>query len=207
MQNRLQLVFHSIISDFVRKKVVDNQNAVDKISTSFAVKTIRIGSYKFEPKEKVTFSSIGMRIVAPNTKREDEHIILDIQKCEIIKITSHLSNSLSVLFIWTTKSCGTFVRDSLDMSRSGDIFYDPSSTIEHNKRIVLQMDSLSEEAKTAIKSIFSSQVIDEINHPDALRLLEISSRAQKSVKNDSNATCRYVAFFFTFSMFYGSQDL
>lgn len=186
----------SFIPDFVRKKITDTQNAVDKISTTFAVKTIRIGSYKFEPKEKVVFSSLGMRIIAPNTKRENENVILDIQKSEIVKIACHLSNSLAVLFIWATRDCGSYVRESLEMVRSSDIFYDPSATSEHNKRIILQMDNLSEEAKTTIKSIFSNEIIDEISQHDAAKLLERSSRNHKAVKSESNATSRYVINFF-----------
>lgn len=179
--------FLPIISDFVREKVTDTQNAVDKIITSFAVKTIRIGSYKFEPKEKVIVSSIGIRIIAPNTKHEADNVILDIQKSEIVKIACHLSHSMSILFIWTSKSCGTFVRDSLEMVRSSDIFFDPSAVNEHNKRIILQMDKLSEEAKTTIKSVFSNQILNDISHQDALKLLEISSFNPKPVRNETSS--------------------
>lgn len=192
----------SFLPDFVRKKITDTQNAVDKISTTFAVKTIYIGSYKFEPKEKVVFSSLGMRIIAPNTKRDNENVILDIQKSEIVKICCHLSSSLAVLFIYTTRSCGLYVRESLEMVRSSDIFYDPSAANEHNKRIVLHMDNLSEEAKTTIKSIFSNEIIDEINHNDAVKLLERSSRNNKAVKSDTNAASRYAIFICVFFFFY-----
>lgn len=179
-----------LISDFVRKKVTED--AVDKISTTFAAKTIHIGSYKFEPKEKVIFSSIGMRIIAPNTKRETENVILDIQKSEIVKIVCHFGNSFAVLLIWTTRGCGLFVRDSLEMVRSSDLYFDPSSISAYNKKIILQMDYISEEAKTTIKSIFTNQIIEEISHNDAMNLLEISTRNHKTIKNETNPTCRYV---------------
>lgn len=139
-----------------------------------------------------------MRIIAPNTKREDENVILDIQKSEIVKIAYHLSKPLSVLFIWTTKSCGSYVRESLEMSRSSDYYYDPSLSSEHIKRIIIQMDNVSEEAKTTIKSIFSAEVIDEIRYGDASDLLERSTRNHKTVKIESNATSRFVNHFISF---------
>lgn len=177
----------------MRKKITDTQNAVDKISTTFAVKTIYIGSYKFEPKEKVIFSSIGMRIIAPNTKRENENVILDIQKCEIVKIVAHLSNALAVLFIWTSRSCGSYVRESLEMVKSNEIYFDPMATNEVNKKIILQMDSLSEEAKTTIKTIFSNQIMEEINQNDATKMLERCSCSLQPVKNEA---CRFVPNFY-----------
>lgn len=191
VQNRFHLKLFSfyLFIDFVRKKITDTQNAVDKISTVIPVKTIRIGTYKFEPKEKVIFSSIGMRIIAPNTKRDDENVILDIQKNEIVKIAYHLSKPLNVLFIWATKSCGTYVRESLEMSRSSELYYDPSLSTEQNKRIILQMDNVSEEAKATIKSIFSAEIADEIRYADAMDLLERSSKNPKTTKSESS---RYV---------------
>lgn len=191
-----RICFSFLIPDFVRKKITDTQNAVDKISTTFAVKTTHIGSYKFEPKEKVIFSSIGMRIIAPNTKRENENVILDIQKCEIIKIVAHLSNSLAVLFIWTSRSCGMYVREGLEMVRSSDIVFDPSATNEVNKKIILQMETLSEEAKTTIKTIFSNQIMEEINLNDAMKMLERCSWNPQPVKNEA---CRYVVNFYFLS--------
>lgn len=171
---------------------------MDKISTSFAVKLIRIGSYSFEPREKVIFSSVGMRIIAPNVKRENENVILDIQKNEIVKIACHLGNSMAVLFIFATKGCGAYVRESLEMSRSSDIYYDPSGGTELTKRIVLQMDSLSEEAKTTVKSIFPVGVIDEIAQDDAIGLLERCLSNNKTIKVDTSANSRYVFHLFIF---------
>ncbi|KAJ6643380.1 Sentrin-specific protease 7, partial [Pseudolycoriella hygida] len=175
-------------ADFVRRKITDYHNAVDKIFTSFAVKIVNIGSYTFEPKEKVVISSIGIRIIAPNTKRQNENVILDIQKSEIVKIACHLNSPMNILFIWTSRSCGMFVRESLDMIKTGDNFFDPMSTNDHIKRIILQIDNLSEEAKATIRTIFSYEIIDEISQGDATRLLEKSTRSKKVVKIDSTDT-------------------
>lgn len=180
-------VCFSFVSDFVRKKITEN--AVDKISTTFAVKIIRLGSYKFEPKEKVIFSSLGMRIIAPNTKRENENVILDIQMSEMLKIACHWSNSLAILIIFTSQSCGQYVRENLEMVRHSDIYFDPTASKEYHKRIILQVDNLSEEAKTTIKSIFVSTKIDEISYNDAADMLERSSWNRK-VKNETNTTNR-----------------
>lgn len=132
-----------------------------------------------------------MRIIAPNTKHVTDNVILDIQKCEIIKISCHLSSALSILFVWATKNCGTFIRESLDMVRSSDIFYDPSSSGNgHNNKIILQVDNMSDETKTTIKSIFTNQIMDEISRHDALSLLQQSLRNTETVKTDTNANSR-----------------
>lgn len=172
--NCLTIPFIRFVSDFVRKKITDTQNAVDKISTSFAAKCIFIGSYKFTSKEKVIFSSLGMRIIAPNPKRDSENVILDIQKSEIVKIACNFGNS-SIMYVFVNRLCGLYIRESLEMVRSSEFYYDPSGTSEYEKRIILQVDNLAEEAKATIKSIFSKQILDEISAADAMAMLEKSS--------------------------------
>lgn len=109
-----------MISDLVRENVADCQDSVDKLCTTIVAKNIRIGSYRYEPKEKVVISYKGIRIIAPNVKRQSENVILDIQKSEIVKIVSHFAKSLPTLFIYTVNSCGSYIRDSLEMSMSND---------------------------------------------------------------------------------------
>lgn len=164
---------------------------MDTISTVCPVKTIRIGSYKFEPKEKVVFSSIGLRIIAPNTKRSYENVILDIQQNEIARILCHLNKPLCILFIWTKKQCGSYVRESLEMnfsSNDSSVYYDPCSLDDHIRLIILQMDNMSEEAKSTLKSIFISEIIKEISYSEAKNWLEKSTRSNQVVSSESNTS-------------------
>lgn len=105
-----------MFSDFVREKVTDLKNSIDKLYTAITVKRILIGTLDYVPTEKVHFSSKGIRIIAPNVKRREENVILDLQKHEIVKIVSHLQNPKSLLFIYTLNSCGTYIRENLEMT-------------------------------------------------------------------------------------------
>lgn len=98
-----------------RVNVADITNSSDKLFASVQCRIIHIGSYKFEPNEKVIFSSKGIRIVAPSVKEPTENVILDIQIKEIIKVCSNFSKGSSVIFIYVLPSCSTYVRQSLDM--------------------------------------------------------------------------------------------
>lgn len=102
-------------TDFVRENVTDIQDSVDKLYTAMTAKTIRIGTHKFDPTEKVIISSKGIRIIAPNVKRPSENGILDIQKQEICKIVCHFPKTLPLLIIYTIGTCGLYIRESLEM--------------------------------------------------------------------------------------------
>lgn len=104
------------ISEIVRENVADVTNSIDKLYTTLQCRVIRIGSHKYEPTEKVIFSSKGIRIIAPNVKEKSENHILDIQSKEVVKMCSHFSKTLSIIFIYVLPSCAQFIRDSLDMS-------------------------------------------------------------------------------------------
>lgn len=107
-------------ADFVREKVTDLQNSIDKLYTNVMPKRILIGTHHYVPTEKVYFTSKGIRIFAPNVKNANEMVILDIQTNEVVKIVSHMQNPKCVFFIYTLNSCGAYVRESLDMTSIHD---------------------------------------------------------------------------------------
>lgn len=50
----LCVIYFLIVDDFMRLDVTDFQEGDEKLSTSILCRTIRIGSYKFDSKEKVS---------------------------------------------------------------------------------------------------------------------------------------------------------
>lgn len=111
----LSFIFFSFL-DLNRDNITDISDSDDSLYTALTVSTIRIGSYVFEPTEKVTFTTKGIRIIAPNVKRVTENCILDIQRREVGKIICCFSKVINVVFIYTLSSCGRHIRDSLDMT-------------------------------------------------------------------------------------------
>lgn len=186
-------------TDFVREKITDTENSVDRLYSTVFAKRILIGTHQFIPTEKVCFSSKGIRIIAPNVKRSEENVILDIQKKEVAKIVAHFQNPKCLLFIYTMNSCGAYIRESLEMGSIHDNcnyynthylfvsflnklffipsllavpYYNPTAKTEYYKRIVLIIDNIPEEAKSVIRSIYVASVLEEISQRDATEMLE-----------------------------------
>lgn len=174
--------------DTEREDVADVTKFTDKSYTSITCRTIRIGTYRYEPREKVFISSKGIKIVAPNTRNASDLVVLNIQMHEIVKIIAHFSNNLSVIFIYTLPTCGSYIRESLEMKpkSSDNPYYNPTDRCEPYKRIVLQMETITEEAKSVIKTIFTTTVLEEIQLNEASELLLRSCSKDKIIKNDTN---------------------
>lgn len=100
-------------------------------------------------------------------------VIVDIQFSEIVKMVVHFSKTLSVAFIYVLPSCSRYIREILDMSASGNNkhCFSSVSRIDSERRIVLMFDSVSEESKSIIKSLFKSPLIEDISRNDANELL------------------------------------
>ncbi|KAG5678957.1 hypothetical protein PVAND_008575 [Polypedilum vanderplanki] len=159
--------------DFNRVDVINFEEGEDKIATTLTCRTIRIGSYKFDSKEEVHITSKGIRIVAPSVKNVKDITVLNIQHSEIIKFVTHFSKQLSIVFVYTKPSCGKYIVDQLNMSQITDKspYYAPLSKIETQRKIVFLTDNVSEETKSALRSIYKNHVLEEINNRDANELL------------------------------------
>ncbi|CAB3221398.1 unnamed protein product [Arctia plantaginis] len=138
--------------------------------TSLNCRTIRIGSYRYTPKEKVYISSKGMKIVAPSLKNELREVALMIQLKEVVRILVHFGKGLPVIFLYTMSKCGVYIRKALDMTDESGPYYDPMSKIDPFKRITLLPETISEEAKITLKALFG-KVMDELNAREANDIL------------------------------------
>ncbi|KAJ2946995.1 hypothetical protein O0L34_g16339 [Tuta absoluta] len=145
-------------------------------------RTIRIGSYRYTPKEKIYISSKGIKIVAPNLKNESRDVALQIQLREVVKILVHFGKGLPVIFLYTVNRCGAYIRRMLDMTEELGPYYNPMSKNDPYKRITLLPDLITEEAKGTMKSLFGRQM-DELNSREAN---EILVRTCPKESNNSN---------------------
>ncbi|CAH0749698.1 unnamed protein product [Diatraea saccharalis] len=140
------------------------------VVTSLNCRTIRIGSYRYTPKEKVYISSKGIKIVAPSLKNETKDVALQIQLKEVVRMLVHFGKGLPVIFLYTMSKCGAYIRRVLDMSEDSGPYYNPMSKIDPYKRITLLPDALSEETKISFKSLLGKKM-DELNAKEANDIL------------------------------------
>lgn len=150
----------------MRENVADLKNTVDGLYTTLKCSTIRIGSLKYSTNENVVISSKGIRIVAPNTKNLSEKVVLNIQTSEIVKVIVNFEKNQGKISIFVLPSCGVFVRESLEMQSyqpsSLAMYFNPISKSEYYRKIFLEIDSISDESKLTIRSLFQKGMLEEI---------------------------------------------
>ncbi|TMW52161.1 hypothetical protein DOY81_002720 [Sarcophaga bullata] len=180
-----------LYNDFTRGDVTDLSNCIDKLSCSLSCKLIRLGTYRFEPSEQVTITSLGVRIVAPLETNPNESFALNIYKNEVVKIIAHFSKSSSVnsmICFYTLRNCAQYIRSSLKMTEvekhlDGVTYFSTTGPYQMRK-IILQFDVISEQAKSVIRSIWD--FLDEISETDAQDLLQRAADSDKKLANNKN---------------------
>lgn len=150
----------------MRENIADLKNTVDGLYTSLKCSTIRIGTLKYTTTENVVISSKGIRIVAPNTKNLSEKVVLNIQMSEISKILVNFEKNQGNISLFLLPSCGTFIRESLEMQNyqplSLALYYNPLSKFECYRKIMLELESIADESKLTIRSLFDKEKLEEI---------------------------------------------
>ncbi|KAI9565273.1 hypothetical protein GHT06_009058 [Daphnia sinensis] len=153
----------------------------------FAVncRSVRIGSYKFTPAERVLFSSEGIMLEAPIFYAHDQPsqndcvwIDVAIPAQHLLRMEAHFNRQLPVIFLTVAPSLCHRVSSGLHLDKSGP-YWDPLSEDESQKRLTLLPFSLDDSAKNAIKQAFVPRgVFSEISLCEANRLLVISSPSE-----------------------------
>jgi len=140
------------------------------------------------PSSQVTVTSNGIKITAPLCKHPEQLFDLDIQHSEIIKVAMHFSNKFNVLFIQTKPSCARYINLVLQLTDDGGKldyctgfinlsslhlgpFYSPISRRAKNKKIILEIDAVSEETKHILSSIYVAPIFDNITFGGAKEML------------------------------------
>ncbi|XP_012286581.1 uncharacterized protein LOC105703068 isoform X2 [Orussus abietinus] len=150
-----------------------NSNSATQISqTSLLCRTVRIGSYKYVPREKVAISQHGVRLSVPLLEDDKNFVTLEVQFKDIIKVLIHFGKSMPVLFFYTTTSTGAMIRELLGMQDPKGPYYDPAGKDHTHKRITLLPERVSEESKVILKTLFAPRrMLEELSPKEANDIL------------------------------------
>nr|CAD7447282.1 unnamed protein product [Timema bartmani] len=143
--------------------------------TLLQCRTVRIGSYKVVPKEPVIISSLGVRIAVPCTDDENESVPITVDLGEVVKALIYFGRGrgIPVIFLYTLPAVGARVRATLNMDDDTRPYFDPSSADETQRWITLLPESLQEDSKVALKTIFGplDNVLSELDKEKANDIL------------------------------------
>ncbi|XP_011878118.1 PREDICTED: uncharacterized protein LOC105567668, partial [Vollenhovia emeryi] len=157
------------------KEIYENQNFLDigqQPQTALECRTVRIGSYKYIPRDKVVISHTGVRFSVPLLEDNNSFVILDVKYRDIIKLLIHFGKTMPVLFFYTSTSTGAMIRELLGMQDPKGPYYDPAGKDHTHKRITLLPDRLPDDSKAILTSLFSrGDKIDELNPKEANDIL------------------------------------
>lgn len=133
----------------------------------------------------MVITSKGIRLVAPNCKHPTEKTVLNIQKFEIVKVLCNFEHKC-ILVLYVLNTCGKYIRDSLQLCKGDEGgYFNPTSILMGEKRIILEGE-ISEEAKSVIKSIFSSSTMEEISLSDTTIIKSQIRNAANSAATNSD---------------------
>uniref|UniRef100_A0A1B6JN05 Ubiquitin-like protease family profile domain-containing protein n=1 Tax=Homalodisca liturata TaxID=320908 RepID=A0A1B6JN05_9HEMI len=132
---------------------LDNASADEK--TFLQCRTVRIGSYKVVPKDKVLITPHGLKVTVP-VLNSDQSVELKILYNEIIKVLIHFGRQMPVLFFYTRPAAAAKIRKALKMDDKNGFYYDSMSSNETHRRITFLPDKIDEDCKQTLKTIFSN---------------------------------------------------
>ncbi|KAG7206518.1 hypothetical protein KM043_003863 [Ampulex compressa] len=140
--------------------------------TALLCRTVRIGSYKYVPRERVVISQNGVRFGVPLLEDDKNFVTLDVKFQDIVKVLIHFGKSMPVLFFYTSTSTGAMIRELLGMQDPKGPYYDPAGKDHTHKRITLLPEKLTEESKVVLKSLFlPRQLLEELSPKEANDIL------------------------------------
>ncbi|XP_076235982.1 uncharacterized protein LOC143180264 isoform X3 [Calliopsis andreniformis] len=147
-------------------------NSVGSPHTALLCRTVRIGSYKYIPPERVIVSQSGVRFGVPLLEDDKNFVSLEVKIQDIVKVLIHFGKSMPVLFFYTSTSTGAMIRELLGMQDPKGPYYDPAGKDHTHKRITLLPEKLSEESKVVLKTVFSRRnLLEELSSKEANDIL------------------------------------
>ncbi|XP_057321904.1 uncharacterized protein LOC130665499 [Microplitis mediator] len=159
----------------------EDNNLQNKIETSFVCRTVRIGSYKYVPREKIILNKHGLKLVVPLLEDQNQCVTINVKINEIVKVLIHFGKAMPVLFFYTSPNCGANIRELLGMQDSKGPYYDPAGKDQTHKRITLLPEKISEEAKNICKFIFPlGSKMEDLNGKEANDILVRASPKDNS---------------------------
>ncbi|KAG5309849.1 SENP7 protease, partial [Acromyrmex insinuator] len=138
---------------------------------------IVIGSYKCIPREKVMISYSGVKFDVPLVEDDISFVTLDVKYRHVIKLLINFEQTMPVLFLYTSPSTGTKLRELLGMQDPKGPYYDPIGKVEMHRHITLLLDKLPKDSKMILTSLFSQEgKIDELTSQEANNIFTRATR-------------------------------
>ncbi|XP_066993210.2 uncharacterized protein [Anabrus simplex] len=168
-----------LLLDMWRNRDDDLLDLVDGSLTGYftlvSCNSVRIGSYKVIPEEKVILSTVGIWICIPTIRDPEQKITLTIDIFEIEKVLAFYSKP-ATLFVYVIPSAVKRIQKLLDMNPEEGPFFDPRSSDETMKRITLLCMPLHVDSIKSIREIFGHlHMLEELTADESNDLLVRSS--------------------------------
>ncbi|XP_072750156.1 uncharacterized protein [Anoplolepis gracilipes] len=155
--------------------ICDNQSFLDNEQLpqiAIECRTVRIGSYKYIPRENVVISHSGVRFSVPLLEDATSFVTLDVKFKDIVKVLIHFGKTMPVLFFYTSPNAAAIIRELLGMQDPKGPYYDPAGKDPTHKRITLLSDKLPDDSRPKLTALFSRKnKIDELNPKQANDIL------------------------------------
>ncbi|KAF7988800.1 hypothetical protein HCN44_007110 [Aphidius gifuensis] len=177
------------IDEFYRSVNVNNNRIKydlkkSKLRTKLMCRTVKIGSYEYTPKSHVIINKSGLILSVPLLKDKTQTVEVHVKYQDIVEVLIHFGKSMPVIFFHTNTNSGLKIRKLLGMYNQKKPYYDPTSTDQTQKRIILLPESLNDKAKLILKKLFSSKNL--LQKLTAEKADNILSRA--SLENPNNSS-------------------
>ncbi|KAG8237674.1 hypothetical protein J437_LFUL015562, partial [Ladona fulva] len=153
-------------------------------------RTVRIGSYKAVPKERVVICKQGIRICVPDIEDGSKYVTIMFRLKDIVRALIHFGRAMPVIFLYTTHPCAVKIRSVLSMSSKKGPYYDPTCNEETQKRITLLPERMTEDTKARLKMLFSfKDLLIELDNKEANDILVRASpkEVQETIKKTVTA--------------------
>ncbi|XP_014616796.1 PREDICTED: uncharacterized protein LOC106793974 isoform X2 [Polistes canadensis] len=148
-------------------------SSTQNLHTAILCRTVRIGSYKYVPPEKVLITSSGIRFGIPLLEDDTSFVTLDVKIRDLVKVLVHFGKSMPVIFFYTSTSTGAMIRELLGMQDPKGPYYDPAGKDHTHRRITLLPDKITDESKLVLKNVFMVRkgLFEELNPKEANDIL------------------------------------
>lgn len=180
-------VFNEQFDDGARDKEVDTmlEATTGDGFTNLVCRTVRIGSYKIKPRDGVTLSKYGLKIVVPPLNNSNDSVAVKIPIHDITRVLVHYNRTLPVIFYYITPRAGAKIRQVLKMNDSSNFYINPSGFDDSQRRITLLPEKFTEDDREDIQNYYLNRdVLRELSYVEANKLLvqSVPKDIQKTVR-------------------------
>jgi len=158
--------------------LVPDENIFDGSLSSntctLACRSVRVGSYKVLPKDKIVITEKGVQIKVPAIMNNMEIVTITIPMSDVLKVLAHFGKSMPLLFLYISPGACKRARASLSMNSNQSFFIDITSGDETQKRVTILPEKLTDENKILLKRHFGT-TLQEVESKEANEILVRSS--------------------------------